>query len=272
MKQIAIVGVGFMGGCLAAAIRHFNVCDRVIGVESDKNNAEYVLENGLVDELVSDIPAGTDIVLIALPNQHIADWICRLADHPAVIIDIGSVKVEILDKVESILGSLPTNYVPCHPIAGAEKTGPTEAYPALFEKRAVAVIRHDTLHPDNLELASEFWLKLGAFTVALSAEEHDRILAKTSHLPHLLAYAFMSLIEKSEIMLSAGGLEDFTRIAGSSPDMWWEIFQLNRRELSESIRQFSRVLEKFDRAISEGEREAVMDIMISSANKRKNFN
>ena len=271
MKQIAIVGVGFMGGCLAAAIKHFSVCDRVIGVEADKNYSEYIIDSGLVDELVSEIPADTDIVLIALPNQYIADWVCRLASHTAVVIDIGSVKVGILDQVESILGFLPENYVPCHPIAGAEKTGPTEAYPELFEKRSVAVIRHDALLSDKLELALEFWSKLGAFAVALSAEEHDRILAKTSHLPHLLAYAFMSLIEKSEITLSAGGLEDFTRIAGSSPDMWWEIFQLNRREMSESIRQFSQVLEKFDRAISEGERDAVLDLMISSANKRRNF-
>jgi prephenate dehydrogenase len=108
--------------------------------------------------------------------------------------------------------------------------------------------------------------------VPLTAEEHDRVLAKTSHLPHLLAYAYMSLIEEADINLAAGGLEDFTRIAGSNPDMWWEIFQLNRDDLLKSIRDFSRVLDKFDKAISEGDRDLVIDIMMSSATKRKNLN
>ena len=272
MKQIAIVGVGFMGGCLASAIKYFDLCDRLLGVESNKENSEYILRSGLVDELVSVIPRNTDIVLIAVPNQDIAHWVCRLAEHPAVVVDIGSVKVEILGQVESILGKLPENYVPCHPIAGAEKTGPEEAFPTLFDKRSIAVIRHENVLADAFELVLGFWSKLGAITVPLTAEVHDRVLAKTSHLPHVLAYAYMSLIEEADINLAAGGLEDFTRIAGSNPDMWWEIFQLNRGDLLKSIRDFSRVLDKFDKAISEGDRDLVIDIMMSSATKRKNLN
>ncbi len=272
MKQIAIVGVGFMGGCLAAAMKHFDVCGRLVGVESNKENSEYIVDKGLVDDLVSEIPRDTDIVLIALPNQDIAEWVCRLATHPAVVVDIGSVKIEILNQVQSILGYLPENYVPCHPVAGAEKTGPKEAYPTLFEERSVAVIRHDGASAVVYEKVTDFWEKLGAITVPMSAEEHDRVLSKTSHLPHLLAYSYMSLIEKSEVGLAGGGLEDFTRIAASNPDMWWEIFQLNRKELLDSLRRFSLVLEKFDKAIAEGDREAVIDIMISSAAKRRDFN
>ena len=272
MKQIAIVGVGFMGGCLAAAIKYLDLCDRLLGVEPNKENSEYIISSGLVDELVSDIPRDTDIVLIAVPSQHIADWVCRLAEHPAVVVDIGSVKVEILDQVVSILGKLPENYVPCHPVAGAEKTGPKEAFPTLFQKRSVAVIRHEDVLADAFELVLGFWSKLGAISVPLTAEEHDRVLAKTSHLPHLLAYTYMSLIEKADFNLAGGGLKDFTRIAASNPDMWWEIFQLNRHDLLKSMREFSLILEKFDKAISEGDRDLAIDIMNSSATKRKNLN
>ena len=271
MKQIAIVGVGFMGGCLAAAIKHFELCDRLLGVESDKDNAKYVLEQGLVDEIVTEIPPDTDLVLISLPSQHISAWVCRLAKNPAVVVDIGSVKGGILEQIKDSLGGLPTNYVPCHPIAGAEKTGPQTAFPTLFKHRSIAVIKHETLATVAFELVEEFWSKLGASLVLVSAEDHDRVLAKTSHLPHLLAYAYMSLLDKSEFNLAGGGLEDFTRISESNPDMWWEIFQLNREELLEALRTFSMVIDKFDRALSEVNRDSVIDLMVSSSQKRKNL-
>ena len=112
---------------------------------------------------------------------------------------------------------------------------------------------------------------MGASLVLVSAADHDRVLAKTSHLPHLLAYAYMSLLDKSEFNLAGGGLEDFTRISESNPDMWWEIFQLNREELLEALRTFSMVIDKFDRALSEVTRDSVIDLMVSSSEKRKNL-
>ena len=271
MKEIAIVGVGFMGGCLAAAIKNSKWPVRVYGLDSDEENASYILESGLVDEVITEIPEGVDLILLAVPTGDVPGWVAGLADHAGIVVDIASIKGAILGLVKEKLGYVPDNFVPCHPIAGSEKIGPRESISTLFQAKPVAVVAHEGVRENGLELVLEFWLKIGAKCVQVSADEHDKILAKTSHLPHLLAYAYMSLLSDSDQKMVGGGLEDFTRIAGANPDMWWEIFCLNRPDLLQTLDQFSLVLEVLRAAVVEEDKSAAIKIMESAYHKRKNL-
>jgi len=269
MRQIAIIGVGFIGGCLASSIKKLKICDRLVGIEQSSENCKYILEKGLVDEIVEEVPEDTDLILIALPNDLVAEWVCKLASHKALILDVASVKGEILKRVESELGELPNNYVPCHPIAGSEKTGPRTSHPALFENRPVVIISHQNQRPGSHARVVEFWSELSSVCVELTAEEHDSILAKTSHLPHVLAYAFMSMLSRDDLSYSGGGLDDFTRIAGANPEMWWAIFSLNETGLTKAMDEFQQVFSKLRGAISKRDQQTALEIMNSAYNTRK---
>ena len=269
MRQIAVIGVGFIGGCLASSIKKLKICERLVGIELSSENRHYILEKGLVDEVVEEVPEDTDLIVIALPNDQVAEWVCKLRDYKALVLDVASVKGEILKLVESELGELPENYVPCHPIAGSEKIGPRTSHPSLFENRPVVIIPHKNQRSGSQELVKEFWSDLNAMCVELSAIEHDAILAKTSHLPHVLAYSFMSMLNKEDLGLAGSGLEDFTRIAGANPDMWWAIFSLNETELNKAIDEFQQAFSKLREAILKKDEHAALEIMNSAYNKRK---
>ena len=269
MRQIAIIGVGFIGGCLASAIKKLKICDRLIGVEPSSENCEYILEKGLVDEVVEEVPDDIDLIFIALPNDLVAEWVCKLRSHKALVLDVASVKGEILKRVESELGELPKNYVPCHPIAGSEKTGPRASRSSLFENKPVVIVPHQNQSPGSKKIVMEFWSDLRSICFELSAEEHDSILAKTSHLPHVLAYAFMSTLNKNDINHSGGGLEDFTRIAGANPEMWWEIFSLNQIELAKAMDEFQQAFSILRGAILKRDRHAALEMMKLAYDLRK---
>ncbi len=269
MRQIAVIGVGFIGGCLASSIKKLKICERLVGIELSSENRHYILEKGLVDEVVEEVPEDTDLIVIALPNDQVAEWVCKLRDYKALVLDVASVKGEILKLVESELGELPENYVPCHPIAGSEKIGPRTSHPSLFENRPVVIIPHKNQRSGSQELVKEFWSDLNAMCVELSAIEHDAILAKTSHLPHVLAYSFMSMLNKEDLGLAGSGLEDFTRIAGANPEMWWAIFSLNETELNKAIDEFQQAFSKLREAILKKDEHAALEIMNSAYNKRK---
>ena len=271
MRQIAIIGVGFIGGCLASSIKKLKICDRLVGIEQSPENCEYILGKGLVDEIVEEVPEDTDLILIALPNDQVAEWVCKLANHKALILDVASVKAEILKRVESELGELPINYVPCHPIAGSEKTGPKTSHPALFENRPVVIIPHHKQRPGSLELVTKFWSELNSICVELTAEEHDFILAKTSHLPHVLAYAFMSMLSRDDLSYSGSGLNDFTRIAGANPEMWWAIFSLNETGLAKAMDNFQQTFSKLRSAILNRDQQTALEIMNSAYDRRKSI-
>ena len=271
MRQIAIIGVGFIGGCLASSIKRLKICDRLIGVELSSENCEYILKKGMVDEVVEEVPDDTDLIFIALPNDLVAEWVCKLSSHKALVLDVASVKGAILERVESQLGELPNNYVSCHPIAGSEKTGPQASHSSLFENKPVVIVPHRNQRPGSQELVTDFWSNLSSICFELSAEEHDAILAKTSHLPHFLAYAFMSTLSRDDLHHSGGGLDDFSRIAGANPDLWWAIFSMNETQLTKALDDFQIVFSNLRDAILKKDQQAALKIMNAAYILRKSL-
>ena len=240
-----------IGGSVALASR--TGFGRIVALDPDAVHAEQALSAGIIDERVAEVPADTDAVLIACPSDGIADWVVQLADHAATVIDAGSVKGAILEQVEAQLGRIPANFVPAHPIAGLERSGPSAADAGLFQDKLVIVCPTPSTSAQHLEQASAFWQATGARLQEMDPREHDRIYARTSHLPHLLAFAYLLGVDEADLAHTGGGFRDFSRIGGSDPDMWSAVFELNRSALLEALNGFERDLAAFREALESGD-------------------
>jgi 3-phosphoshikimate 1-carboxyvinyltransferase len=249
--ELTIVGIGLIGGSFALAIR--TRFDRILAIDPDDSHVEEALARGLVDGRVQSVPETTDAVLLACPSDRIAEWIERLAGHPATVFDTGSVKGAILTAVEGSLGSIPGNYVPTHPIAGLERSGPGAADPTLFRDRMVIATPTAATEPTRLDLVTGLWRAAGGRLVEMDAWEHDRVYARTSHLPHLLAFAYLESISEDDLAHTGGGFRDFSRIGASDPDMWAAIFDWNREALLEALDDFENDLAVLRAAIEDGD-------------------
>ena len=269
MRTVAVVGLGFMGGSLAAALQASSQEQTVIGIEPARGSAELALQRGLVDELVDDVPQSVDFVALCVPSDTVTSWALKLARHSATVVDIGSVKGHIVRQLERDNGALPANFVPCHPIAGSEKSGPDAADAQLFNNRLVVMTPVAATSMDALASAKQFWQDVGAQTLQLSADAHDEVLATTSHLPHLLAFAFMLQTRPDQLDFAGGGFRDFTRIAAANPELWWRIFQLNRDELLASAKRFSGQLEGLIETIFDNDMDAGIAKIQAAAELRK---
>ena len=254
VRNLVVVGVGLIGGSLAAAVRARGLVERIIGVEPNSQSANYALAQGLVDDIAVEVPSDADLCALCVPSDLVAEWVLKLADHTATVIDVGSVKAPIVEAVRA--ASVPvTNFVPCHPISGSEKSGPSAADAQLFEGCTVVVTPLPEGDPQRQARTEEFWQQLGSRVQVMAPEEHDQSLAVTSHLPHLLAFAFMQQVNPEHIPLTGGGFRDFTRIAGADPDLWWRILRLNKDSVVESAGRFSDDLQHLVAALENGDSE-----------------
>jgi prephenate dehydrogenase len=257
-KRIAVVGVGLIGGSLAHACRG-RLAGRVVGLDADRTHLDHAMALGLVDE-VGDLPtgvAGADLVVVAVPVGAITDVVRAVAPHLApdcIVTDVGSVKGELVAEVER---EMPPGrvYVPGHPIAGTERSGPEAASAGLF-RGTLCILTPTSRTPEAaVKAVTRLWEGVGAHVGLMDPLRHDRIFALVSHLPHVVAYALIGTIPNQEergedfLRFSAGGLRDFTRIAASHPVMWRDILIRNRGEVLESIAQFRKVLERIEAMI-----------------------
>ena len=254
VRNLVVVGVGLIGGSLAAAVRAKGLAERIIGIETNPQSANYALAQGLVDEIVAAVPDDTDLCALCVPSDLVAEWVLKLADHTATVIDVGSVKASIVDSVQTAASPV-TNFVPCHPISGSEKSGPTGADAQLFDGCAVVITPLPQGDAQRQAQTEEFWQRLGTRVQVMAPAEHDQALAVTSHLPHLLAFAFMQQVSPSHNALTGGGFRDFTRIAGADPELWWRILRLNKDSVIESALQFGDDLQQLIAAIENNDSE-----------------
>ena len=265
---VAIVGVGMIGGSVAAALRERGLAGRIHGFDADRAHLDAALATGLIDAAPSGSVAG-DLILIAVPVLSVGSVLADLAPafaEGAIVTDVLSVKRPVLDAARASLGTMPESLVPGHPIAGSERRGPAAADPQLFVDHRV--ILTPTADTDDAACGSveRLWAALGAEVVRMDAERHDRVLACTSHLPHLLAYALVdtlsNLDDSEEIFrFAAGGFRDFTRIAGSDPVIWRDIFASNRAALLEVLDRFSADLAGLRGMIERDEAADVYDVL-----------
>ena len=253
--SLTVVGAGLIGGSFALAARQ--AFAEVIAVDADPDIGREAVALGLADRAEPEVPPDADAVLLACPADRIAEWVVRLAGHPGTVFDAGSVKGAVLEAVVAALGRLPENFVPSHPIAGREQSGPQAADAALFQGRAVVVTPVTETSADRLAQVIGWWEATGARVVHMDPTTHDRVYAATSHLPHLLAFAYLQNLGDEHRSHTGGGFRDFSRIGGSDPRMWSAIFDLNRDALLATLDDFEQALDDVRASIRDGDLAAV---------------
>ena len=261
--RLVVIGLGLIGGSVAKGAKQRKIYQRVIGVALDAATCEAACELGVVDEAFIDWQAlakeltSEDMVFIATPTLAISQVLKQLKHwlHPSVTITDGaSVKGSVLKDAETIYGTIPEQLVLGHPIAGSEKSGVTAANADLFQRQKVILTPTQNTGAAHLNKVTHLWQQLGAEVLQLSVQEHDDILAATSHLPHALAFSLVDALahdNKNENIFryAAGGLRDFTRIASSDATMWRDIMLANRESVLAAIDLFSENLAQLRQAV-----------------------
>ena len=268
LQTLVIVGVGLIGGSIGKAVKQRGAANHVVGIEANADSAQWALNNGLIDSIAADVPDNADLIALCVPSDLVAEWVVKLADRSVPMFDVGSVKEPIVEAVKTRC-PVPAHFLPCHPISGSEKSGPQAADAGLFEACTLVITPLATTSEQAKQTCVDFWQALGSTIVSMSPQDHDAALAVTSHLPHLLAFAFMEQVTGEHLPLTGGGFRDFTRIAAASPELWWRIMQLNRNALNAALADYSQSLETLAQAIESGDEARGLALIRAAAAKRR---
>ncbi|MCI0681863.1 MAG: prephenate dehydrogenase [Gemmataceae bacterium] len=270
LELLTIVGVGLIGGSIGLAAKRRGVARRVRGLGRQQASLDRALEIGAIDEAHLDPQAaltGADLVVVCTPVDHIADQVVHFARHcgPATLLtDAGSTKAAIVETVEARLPATGPQFVGSHPLAGSEKRGPDFAHAQLFEHRLTVVTPTPRTPAAAVDRIAGFWSALGSRVKVMSPADHDRALALTSHLPHLLAAALAGTLPADVRELTATGFRDTTRIAAGDPRLWTAIFTQNRMPLLDALGRVESRLREFRQALEAGD-PAAIDRLLAQA-------
>lgn len=264
---LAVVGLGLIGGSFALGARQAGLFDRIVGVDASAAHGQLALAAGLCDALAGEVPAEADAVLVAVPSDQVAGALAALQHHSGLVFDVASVKGGILDG----LSARPARYLPAHPIAGSERSGPTAARADLFAEHLVVLTPLPDGTAEDQALLAGWWQALGARVEQMAPADHDLLFARTSHLPHLVAFAYMQLIEPEQLAYAAGGFRDFSRIAGADPAMWAPILQLNQQAVLSELAGLRAALDQFEAAIIEQNPRALSTLLGAAQARRQAF-
>ena len=270
--RVALIGVGLIGSSLARALRRDSPGTSIVACARRSETLATVRRLELADDTTDDpaaAAAGADLVVIATPLSAYAEIGRRIApalQPGAILTDVGSVKQAVIRDLQPHLPS-GVHFVPGHPVAGTEHSGPESGFAELFRGRWCILIALPETAPEAVAGVGRMWERFGMRVVTMSADHHDRVLAVTSHLPHLIAYTIVGTATdledslKSEVIeFSASGFRDFTRIAASDPVMWRDIFLNNREAVLEILQRFNEDLTALQRAIRWGEGDKLQDL------------
>lgn len=269
-SRITVVGLGLIGSSVARAARARLPDARVTGFDADPEVRRIAREIGLCDAIAddaADAARDADLVVLCVPVGAMGPAAAALAatlPEDAIVTDVGSCKARV---VEALTAALPgRTIVPAHPVAGTEQSGPTAGFATLFNHRWCILTPPEGTDPHAVERVAGFWRALGAEVETMAPGHHDRVLAVTSHLPHLIAYTIVGTasdleeVTQSEVIkYSAGGFRDFTRIAASDPTMWRDVFLANREAVLDMLQRFSEDLAALQRAIRWGKGDELFD-------------
>jgi prephenate dehydrogenase len=269
VDKLAIVGTGLIGGSLALALKQAGAVGEVLGVGRSAASLELAKQRGLIDRAVDWAQAGqADCILLALPVGETEAVLKNLAPHlktGAIVTDAGSTKANVVAAARTILKGRFGDFVPGHPIAGSEQSGPAAARADLYQGRRVVLTPGPDTRSDALATVRALWEAAGAQVETLDAALHDRVFAAVSHLPHLAAFALVDeLAQRADgdtfFRFAASGFRDFTRIAGSSPEMWRDIALANREALLVELDAYLAALQALRNAVSAEDAEALLAI------------
>jgi cyclohexadieny/prephenate dehydrogenase len=271
-SRICLIGLGLIGSSLARAIRSADKTCEIIAYDASEAVRARVAELGLanlVAPTLADAVMGADLVILCTPvlsyEKIAADMMAHLMPG-AVVSDVGSVKNAVLDAVAKYIPAT-CHFVPAHPVAGTENSGPESGFATLFRNRWCILTPPEGTDPAAIETVSAFWRAIGADVEIMDAKHHDLVLAVTSHIPHLIAYTIVGTasdlegVTKSEVIkYSAGGFRDFTRIAASDPTMWRDVFLTNKDAVLEVLQRLSEDISLLQRAIRWGEGDKLFEL------------
>lgn len=269
-SRVSVIGLGLIGSSLARAVRQYLPTVRLTGHDASAAVRETARRIDLVDDVADSAAAAVtdaDLVILCVPVGAMAAVAAEIAEElpaDAIVSDVGSCKTAVAQALAAVLP--PERVVPAHPVAGTEQSGPEAGFASLFRGRWCIVTPLAESDPLAVARVEEFWHRLGADVERMAPEHHDRVLAVTSHLPHLIAYTIVGtaddlgqVTESEVIKFSAGGFRDFTRIAASDPVMWRDVFLANKEAVLEMLQRFSEDLSQLQRAIRWGDGDALYD-------------
>lgn len=282
LKKITIFGVGLIGGSFALALKKAGAVGQVVGVGRSEASLARAMELGIIDVTSTSIPnavADSDLILVAAPvaqTEAILRSIEPYLQAGTVVTDAGSTKTDVVMAARKALGEKIAQFVPGHPIAGREQNGPDAAIADLYVgKKSVLTPLPENAAPD-VELVARTWQLCGAIIHRLTPEEHDRVFAAVSHLPHLLAYALVDEIARKPhadllFQYAASGFRDFTRIAGSSPEMWRDISLANHAALLGELDAYMAQLQELRGLLAQQNGKAIEAIYANAQCARQNW-
>lgn len=271
--NIGIIGVGLIGGSFARALRRADADLRVVGIDRDAAALAVALEMGVIDESASAAAAaGCEVILLAVPVRQIPLVLAEIAPYlnrATVITDVGSTKQDVVAAARAVLGNKIPQFVPGHPIAGREHAGVAASDADLFQGKNVVLTPLSENAAPSIERVRALWQACGAHVVEMSAASHDAVFAAVSHLPHLLAFALVDELAgrrnaKTFFSFAASGFRDFTRIAGSSPEMWRDIALNNRDALLRELTAYEAKIANLKAALVSND-GATLEALMSRA-------
>jgi prephenate dehydrogenase len=281
-ERVAIVGVGLIGGSFSLALKEKGLCRHVAGAGRSAGNLALARERGVIDSSAADAAAAVrdaDLVLIAAPVAQFEKIFLAIGPSlkpECLVMDAGSTKRDVVAAARAALGARIAQFVPAHPIAGAEKSGAAAASAGLFQGRRLVLTPLKENKEEDVQTVSDLWTALGARVTRMSPEEHDRVFAAVSHLPHLLAYALVHEIstraDAAQLFgYAAGGFRDFTRIASSHPEMWRDICTANSDQLLQELARFDATLENIGKILRERDARALEKLFTDARAARQKW-
>jgi prephenate dehydrogenase len=282
-RKIALVGVGLLGGSLALAIRERRLAPSVQGYVRRESSIAECEQAGLSGFATRDLQGAVrdaELVILCTPLAQMKPLVQQMlpALAPGVIVsDVGSVKASVVADLETIISDAGGHFVGAHPMAGAEKMGVRAARPDLFRNAVCVLTPTDASHRDSVQRLEEFWRNLGTRLIKLSPQLHDELVARCSHLPHVLAAGLANLVldpahPKEQVMLCANGFRDTTRIASGSPEMWRDIVAANAGQLGAALGTFIAELQRLQRAVESRDLGAMEQFFNSAKQRRDGWN
>ena len=270
--KVAILGIGLIGSSLARAIKRAGAAKSIVTFDGNREHGLRALALGVVDQApdsAAEAVAGADLVVFAVPMGAYAELAATIAPHlapGAIVSDVGSVKMAVIRDLGPHIPE-GVHLVPAHPIAGTENSGPEAGFAELFQGRWSIVTPPPGTDESAVQRVVDLWRAVGSSVEIMEAGHHDRVLAITSHLPHLIAYTIVgtatdleATLQQEVIKFSASGFRDFTRIAASDPTMWRDVFLNNREAVLDVLQRFTEDLTALQRAIRWGEGEQLFEL------------
>ena len=283
-ERLCIIGVGLIGGSIARAARHYGLSKSIVGYGrlEDVPNLEAAKYLGVIDDYYLQIESaleGIDCLIIATPVAAVESIFALLKPYwsqQIIYTDVGSTKLSVIKAAEHVFGKVPDNFIPAHPIAGAEQSGVEASFYDLFLNRRLIITPLKNTQTNSIRKIQNFWELSGSVVSMMDVNRHDAVLAATSHLPHILAFALVDMLghkdEQSEIFkYAAGGFRDFTRIASSDPAMWRDICIANKSEIIPLIQQTRMQLDKIECLLENDKDQQLLEIFAYANTARQRF-